>query len=495
MSKITTQLVYGKVPPYDLDMEKNILGSLMMHKDAYDMVVEVLNKDCFYTDGHQHIFEAIQTLQKNNSPVDILTVCDELRKTEKLDLVGGSYYITTLTNSFIGLHSIPKYCHLVYEKYLTREIIRIGGEMVSNGYEDTIDAFDLLDKLEKSVQELSLKRQASSVQPIDTVLVERLKRIHELQKQDSNITGIPSGYNMLDRITHGWQPTDLIILAARPSVGKTAFALNLARNATKTVSHHGKKRKVLIFSLEMSTGQLVDRILAAESEIPLDSIMTGKMPEMSLSVLYKKGAQPLSSSGIFIDDSPALNVYELRSKARYTIKKYGGFDTEWLIIIDYLQLMSGVEERKINNREQEISNISRNLKKLAKDLELPIIALSQLSRNVEQRRGEKQVPVLSDLRDSGAIEQDADTVMFLYRPEYYDITATEQGESTHGLTEISIAKHRHGSLAKGSDAIQLRALLHIQKFIPWEGNINTPVENNQNWRPVTSSDNKDLTFD
>lgn len=492
-------IVYGKVPPQSVEVEKAILGALMLVSSAYDQVTELIREECFYSNQHQLIFRAIAELNRQNSAIDMMTVIEQVTKNGDIDKVGGSFYISQLTNNVVSDAHIEHHCRIVYQKFLLRELIRFGGEMVHDSYDEAADPFDLMDQFEKDYQQLAMQRTANNISRIDTLLVERMKRVAELGSHDSHLTGIPSGFHHLDRVTHGWQPTDLIILAARPSVGKTALALNLARNAANLGMLNGRKVNALIFSLEMSAGQLVDRLMSSESEVWLDNIMTGQgMDSARLKHLYQKGVQPLASTGLFIDDSAALNVFELRSKARYTIRKYGSPNTDWIIFIDYLQLMSGMQDRKTGNREQEISTISRNLKMLAKELKVPVIALSQLSRAVESRKGEKQVPKLSDLRESGAIEQDADTVMFLYRPEYYDITQNELGESTQGLTEISIAKHRHGSLATGNDAIKLKALLHIQKFVEWDGA--PPAESNQftlpggNWRPVNENKGDPLPF-
>ena len=300
-----------------------------------------------------------------------------------------------------------------------------------------------------------------------------IQRIEDLRHKNDDISGVPSGFSSLDRITYGWQPTDLIILAARPSVGKTAFALNLARNAAL---HPTKSTPIAFFSLEMSASQLVQRILSAESEIWLEKISRGKLEEHEMKQLYAKGIQRLAQAPIFIDDSAALNIFELRAKCRRLKNKHN----VGLIIIDYLQLMSGTGDNRNGNREQEISKISRDLKGLAKELQVPIIALSQLSREVEKRKEGNKMPQLSDLRESGAIEQDADMVMFLYRPEYYDITANEFGESNKGETHVRIAKHRNGSL----ETIKLRALLHIQKFIDDEGSDFNGLPPGGNWKPV-----------
>jgi replicative DNA helicase len=298
-----------------------------------------------------------------------------------------------------------------------------------------------------------------------------------MRNRDEDITGVTSGFPSLDKVTYGWQPTDLIILAARPAVGKTAFALNLARSAAMNPV---KPTAVAFFSLEMSSSQLVQRILSAESEIWLEKISRGKLEEHEMKQLYKKGIEKLSNAPIFIDDTAALNIFELRAKCRRLKNKHN----VGLIIIDYLQLMSGSSDRQ-SNREQEISKISRDLKGMAKELQVPIIALSQLSREVEKRKDGNKMPQLSDLRESGAIEQDADMVMFLYRPEYYDITANEFGDSNKGETHVRIAKHRNGSL----ETIKLKALLHIQKFVEeeGEGGFGMP-DGGGNWKPFKDND-------
>jgi replicative DNA helicase len=342
--------------------------------------------------------------------------------------------------------------------------------------------FDLLDEAESKLFEITNNHLRKNFDSIDQVLVKTIQRIEDMRNRQEDVTGVPSGFTMLDRITYGWQKSDLIILAARPSVGKTAFALNLARNAAL---HPTKPTACAVFSLEMSAGQLVQRILSAESEIWLEKIARGKMEDHEMQQLYKKGIQRLSTAPIFIDDSAALNIFELRAKCRRLVQKHG----VGLIIIDYLQLMSGTSENRNTNREQEISTISRNLKGLAKELDIPIIALSQLSREVEKRKEGNKMPQLSDLRESGAIEQDADMVMFLYRPEYYEMMSNEMGESTKGETHVRIAKHRNGSL----ETIKLRALLHIQKFMDDEGDLGMPAAlSGGNWKPVSDAEGPKL---
>lgn len=469
-------MVYGKVPPQAKDLEEAVLGAIMLEKSAFDTVAEILKPECFYVEAHQRIFSAMQSLANKSQPIDILTVAEELRTKEELEMVGGAYYVTRLTNTVVSSANIDAHARIVLQKFIQRELIRISGEIIGDAYEDSTDVFDLLDDAESKLFEITNNHLRKNFDTIDSVLVKTIQRIEDLRHKNEDVTGVPSGFTALDRVTYGWQNTDLIILAARPAVGKTAFALNLARNA---VMHATKQTPVALFSLEMSAGQLVQRILAAESEIWLEKIARGKLEEHEMKQLYARGIQRLAQAPLFIDDTPALNIFELRAKCRRLKNKHN----IGLIIIDYLQLMSGTGENRNSNREQEISNISRNLKALAKELSVPIIALSQLSRAVEQRGAKEgsRIPQLSDLRESGAIEQDADMVMFLYRPEYYDINTNAEGESIKGLTEVKIAKHRNGSL----ETIKLKALLHIQKFTNWDedpySGLGLPAGG---WRPV-----------
>lgn len=452
-------MVYGKVPPQAKDLEEAVLGAIMLEKSAFDTVIEILKPECFYVEAHQRIFAAMQSLSNKSQPIDILTVAEELRFREELDMIGGAYYVTKLTNSVVSAANIEAHARIILQKFIQRELIRISGEIISDAFEDSADVFDLLDDAESKLYQITSNHLKKDFDSIDSVLVKTIQRIEDLRHKNEDVTGVPSGFAHLDRVTYGWQNTDLIILAARPAVGKTAFALNLARNAAM---HPTKPTPVAVFSLEMSAGQLVQRILAAESEIWLEKIARGKLEEHEMKQLYARGIQRLAQAPLFIDDSAALNIFELRAKCRRLKNKHN----IGMIIIDYLQLMSGGGENRNSNREQEISNISRNLKGLAKELNVPIIALSQLSRAVEQRGAKEgsRVPQLSDLRESGAIEQDADMVMFLYRPDYYEMTQNAEGENVKGLTEVKIAKHRNGSL----ETIKLKALLHIQKFTGWD---------------------------
>ncbi|HZF63441.1 MAG TPA: replicative DNA helicase [Chitinophagaceae bacterium] len=470
-------MVYGKVPPQAKDLEEAVLGAIMLEKGAFDNVIEILKPECFYVDAHQRIFRAMQSLANKSQPIDILTVVEELRFKEELDVVGGPYFVTKLTNSVVSSANVEAHSRIILQKFIQRELIRISGEIITDAYEDSTDVFDLLDQAESKMYEVTSKHLKNTYDSIDSVLVKTIQRIEDLRHRNEDITGVPSGFASLDRITYGWQNTDLIILAARPSVGKTAFALNLARNAAL---HPTKPTPVAVFSLEMSAGQLVQRILAAESEIWLEKIARGKMEEHEMKQLYAKGIQRLAQAPIFIDDTAALNIFELRAKCR----RLKNINNVGLIIIDYLQLMSGTGDRN-SNREQEISTISRSLKGLAKELQVPIVALSQLSREVEKRKEGNKMPQLSDLRESGAIEQDADMVMFLYRPEYYDVTTNEMGESNKGETHVRIAKHRNGSL----ETIKLKALLHIQKFVDSDGNDELGGSKLPgSWKPVSDPD-------
>lgn len=468
-------MVYGKVPPQAKDLEEAVLGAIMLEKSAFDTVIEILKPECFYVDAHQRIFRSFQNLAQKSLPIDILTVVEELKSSEELDTVGGPYYVTKLTNAVVSTANIEAHSRIILQKFVQRELIRISGEIIGEAYEESTDVFDLMDDAEDKIFQITNNFLKTDYKEMSSALAQAINRIDELRTKKDEISGVPSGFNSLDRITYGWQQTDLIILAARPSVGKTAFALNLARNAAL---HPTKPTAVGFFSLEMSAAQLVQRILSAESEIMMEKIARGKLEEHEYQQLHKRGITRLEKAPIYIDDTAALNIFEFRAKARRLVNKHH----VGIIIIDYLQLMSGSGDRN-GNREQEISTISRNLKALAKELNIPIIALSQLSRAVETRK-ESKMPQLSDLRESGAIEQDADMVMFIYRPEYYENFTNEMGESTRGETHIKIAKHRNGAL----DVVKLRALLHIQKFEEWDSDegFKGPTGGG-NWKPLGPS--------
>lgn len=456
----------GKVQPQAIELEQAVLGAIMLEKNALAEAAEIISEDSFYLDAHKAIWRAIRRLDLKNDAIDLLTVTQELRSSNELEVLGGPFEVVKLTNSVTSSANIEAHCRIVQQMYMLREQAAAGSEMARDAYEPGADPFELLDKAEARLSAISNRNQRSKIVGIDSAVVKVLGRVETLRGNNSHLTGITSGYASMDKITHGWQSSDLIILAARPAVGKTALALNLVKNAASSGV------PTAFFSLEMSTEQLTERMLSEHSGVWLEKIKTGQLEPHESQLLYQKGSE-LAELAIFIDDTPALNIFELRSKLRRLKNRHDiGF-----AIIDYLQLMSGINQRG-QNREQEISTISRNLKAVAKELKIPIIALSQLSRAVENRAGDK-MPQLSDLRESGAIEQDADMVMFIYRPEYYDITSDEMGETNKGETHIKIAKNRHGSL----ETIKLRAQLYIQKFVEMEGD-DFQKPTGRQWRPL-----------
>lgn len=481
-------MVYGKVPPQAKDLEEAVLGAIMLEKGAIDLVAEFLKPETFYVEAHKLIFSAMVGLHTKGLPIDCMTVVEHLRESEQLEICGGPYYVTKLTNHVVSSANIVFHSRIILDRFQKRELIRIGGELIQGGYEDSADVKMLLDEHDRSITKL-IGSSGDNAVMLDKAMVQSVIQIEELRNKKQDITGVPSGFHDVDKVTHGWQNTDLIILAARPAVGKTAFALNLARNAAM---NNIKPVPVAFFSLEMSSPQLVKRIMSSESEIWLDKITNGRMEEDQMKQLYTRAVQPLAKAKIILDDSAALTIFELRAKARRYKKKYD----VGLIIVDYLQLMSG-DTNDSRNREREISQISRGLKQLAKELNVPLIALSQLSRELEKRKGDNKIPQLSDLRESGAIEQDADMVIFLNRPEYYDVSQNEMGESIQGLTMVDIAKHRNGTLAHGKDAIQLRANLAIQKFFDVEKDFAAGIKElgAGAWRPVQTIEKDELLFE
>src|SRR6476660_6885450 len=335
-------MIYGKVPPQAKDLEEAVLGAIMLEKGAFDAVIEILKPECFYVDAHQRIYKAMQSLANKSQPIDILTVVEELKFREELDVVGGPYYVSKLTNAVVSSANIEAHSRIILQKFIQRELIRISGEIISDAYEDSTDVFELLDESESKLFEITNNHLRKDYASIDTVLVKTIQRIEDLRMRQDEISGVPTGFPLMDKLTYGWQPTDLIILAARPSVGKTAFALNLARNAAL---HPTKPTAVGFFSLEMSAGQLVQRILSAESEIWLEKIARGKLEEHEYQQLHKRGITRLEKAPIFIDDTAALNIFEFRAKARRLVNKHH----VGIIIIEYLQLMSGTGDRKGNH--------------------------------------------------------------------------------------------------------------------------------------------------
>lgn len=440
----------GKLPPQALDLEEAVLGALMIEKDALSAVVDILKPESFYKDAHQKIYNAILTLFANSEPIDMLTVTQQLRKTGEIELIGGGGYISELTVRVNSAANIEYHARIITEHSLKRGVISLASEALRMAFEDTTDVFGLLDQTEQALFSLTESNIRKNYADMGTIVRQALNEM-ETKKNQEGLTGIPSGFTNLDRLTSGWQPTELIILAARPAMGKTAFVVSALRNAAVD---HGKP--VAIFSLEMSSVQLVNRLISAEAEIDSEKIRKGTLAPHEWQQLHHK-IQRLTEAPIFIDDTPALSILELRAKCRRLKAQH---DIQ-MVVIDYLQLMSGDTSGRGGggNREQEIASISRALKNLAKELNVPVIALSQLSRAVETRGGDKK-PQLSDLRESGSIEQDADMVCFLYRPEYYNITQDEAGNSTQGIGEVIVAKNRSGSL----DTIQLRFIAKYTKF-------------------------------
>jgi replicative DNA helicase len=440
----------GKLPPQAPDLEEAVLGALMLEKGALNAVIEFLKPEHFYVEAHQHIYSAIVTLFKGSEPVDMRTVVNQLRKEGKLELVGGAFYIAELTAKVSSAANIEYHARVIIEMAIKRSLIQIASQIHHDAYEDTTDVFELLDRTEQAIFEISDSNLRKNYDTMKNLMYRAVQELQKLKEHKDGLTGVPSGFTDLDRLTSGWQNSDLIIVAARPGMGKTAFVVSALRNAAVDF-----KRPVAIFSLEMSSVQLVNRMISAEAELEGEKIRKGQLADFEWQQLVHKTAQ-LAQAPIFIDDTPALTILELRAKCRRLKAEH---DVQ-LIIVDYLQLMRGDTG---GNREQEIASISRALKGIAKELSVPVIALSQLSRGVETRGGDKR-PQLSDLRESGSIEQDADLVIFLYRPEYYGITQDENQNPTTNLAEVIVAKHRNGSTGK----VNLKFIGKYTKFTDWE---------------------------
>ena len=416
----------GRVPPHSAEAEKSVLGAAMLSKDALFDVMEVVKPADFYDENHKEISQAMIDLNRKNAPVDALTVAEELKKRNSLEMVGGRAYIASLSSMTPTTSNAMEYGRIVAEKASVRRLIETADDIVTKGYDGTMDANQMLDYAESGIFEISQARQKGQYSHIRDVLVENLAIIDRAEQMDGGLTGITTGFSKLDEMTSGMQKSDLIILAARPAMGKTAFALSLARNAAVK-----GKASVMIFSLEMAKEQLTQRLLSMESKVDLQTLKTGRLERRDWDDL-NVALDILSNSNIHIDDTAGISIMEMKSKCR-RLKAEAGLD---LVIIDYLQLMN--PEGKADSRTQEISVISRNLKLLARELDCPVLVLSQLSRAPEQRTDHR--PMLSDLRESGSIEQDADIVIFLYRDEYYNKEDTEKP----GECEVIVAKHRSG---------------------------------------------------
>jgi replicative DNA helicase len=442
----------GKLPPQVLDLEEAVLGAMMIDKKGVDDVIDILQPDAFYKDGHRHIFEAIVQLFTDTQPIDLLTVSAQLRKNGTLDLAGGDYYLIQLTQKISSSAHIEFHSRIILQKYIQRSLIKISSELIEESYDETTDVFDLLDRAESRLYEVTQGNIKRSSETAQSLVLQAKKRIEEIASKEG-LSGIATGFDKLDKITSGWQPSDLIIIAARPGMGKTAFVLSMARNIAIDFGH-----PVALFSLEMSSVQLITRLISSETGLSSEKLRTGKLEKHEWEQLSIK-VKNLEKAPLFIDDTPSLSIFDLRAKSRRLASQHG----IKLIVVDYLQLMTagGSNGKGGGNREQEISTISRNLKALAKELSVPVIALSQLSRAVETR-GTSKRPLLSDLRESGAIEQDADIVSFIYRPEYYKIDEwdDEGATPTAGQAEFIIAKHRNGSL----ENIRLKFVGNLGKF-------------------------------
>ncbi len=459
-------LDHGRVPPQAIDLEEVVLGSMLLERDALTEVIDIIKPEIFYKEAHQKICDAIHRLFRNSEPVDILTVTQELKKTNDLEEIGGSYYIARLTNRVASAANIEYHARILVQKYIERELINSSSEIIKMAYDESIDVFDLLDKAQGNLFELSENNFRRSYVSMDTVIIETIKEIEKTKNHQDELRGVPTGFTELDALTGGFQRSDLLILAARPGMGKTALALTIARNMAVDYN-----RPVAIFSLEMSAVQLTTRLISGEAKITSDKLRKGELSDREWQQLTAM-VDPLANAPIFIDDTPALSIFELRAKCRRLKEQY---DIQF-VVIDYLQLMTAGKEK--GNREQEISTISRSLKALAKELNIPVMALSQLSRDVEKRGGSKK-PILSDLRESGAIEQDADLVLFIYRSEYYNIDQDEEGD-TSDKAELRVAKHRNGAI-KDIPLKFIKEYAHFTDPDPEFGFSNEPIAPNMNF--------------
>lgn len=441
----------GKLPPQAIELEDSVLGALMIEKDAYASVADLLRPESFYKDQNRMVYEAIRALAAKDQPIDMLSVAEKLKSLGNLDQAGGPVYLSELTRKVASTAHLFYHAQVVAQKATARELIQMAAQVEEAAYDETQDVEELMQTAESNIFEISQRAQKRDVTQIDPVIAEAFERMKKASKNEGNISGIPSGFKDLDKITSGWQKSDLVIIAARPAMGKTAFVLSMAKNIA--VNYH---KPVAMFSLEMSNVQLVNRLIMNVCEIEGDKIKNGRLTKQEWSQLEHK-INELLGAPIYVDDTPSLSVFELRSKARKLVKEH---HIE-LIIIDYLQLMNA-SGMNFGSREQEVSIISRNLKALAKELDIPIIALSQLNRGVEARTGvDGKKPQLSDLRESGAIEQDADMVCFIHRPEYYRLYNDEKtGKDLRGLGQIIVAKHRNGA----TDEIWLRFRSKLAKF-------------------------------
>ena len=434
----------GRLQPQARELEEAILGALMLEKDAYSIISEILSPECFYDKTHELIFTAIQNLAIQQKPIDILTVVDQLRKSGTLETIGGASYIAQLSQKVVSSAHIDYHARIVAQKYLARELISFSSDVANKAFDETNDVDDLMQEAEGKLFEISQRNVKKDVVHINPIINEAFNLMREAAKRTDGLSGLPSGFKDLDKITSGWQNSDLIIIAARPGMGKTAFVLSMAKNMAVNFNI-----PIAVFSLEMSNVQLVNRLIVNVAELSGEKIKTGQLAEYEWHQLDSKVSK-LYDAPIYVDDTPSLSVFELRTKARRLVKEHN----VKCIVVDYLQLMNA-SGMSFGSREQEVSIISRSMKGLAKELCIPVIALSQLNRSLESRTSSQlrtnregsdaKRPQLSDLRESGAIEQDADIVCFIHRPEYYKMLQDDHGNDLTGKAEIIIAKHRNGS--------------------------------------------------
>ncbi len=454
----------GKLPPQALDLEEAVLGAMMTDKKGIDEVIDILHPDAFYDRRHQEIYAAVYALFQNSEPIDLLTVSNQLRKDGKLEIAGGDFYIIGLTQKVASSAHIEFHSRIILEKFIQRKLISISSEIIESAYDETTDVFDLLDDAEGKLFEVTQGNLKKGAENAQSLVQQAINKIQEISNKEG-MSGLATGFTKLDALTSGWQPTDLIIIAARPGMGKTAFVISMAKNMAIDFNH-----AVALFSLEMSSVQLITRMISSETGLTSEKLRKGNLEPHEWEQLNVK-VKKLSDAPIFIDDTPALSIFDLRAKARRLVSQHG----VKILIIDYLQLMTAGGAG--GNREQEISMISRNLKALAKELDVPVIALSQLSRSVETRGGSKR-PLLSDLRESGAIEQDADIVSFIFRPEYYGMTEWDDDDHSpcEGQGEFIVAKHRNGGL----DNIRLKFTGHLAKFSDLEEGFSSEFQSSMN---------------
>ncbi len=434
-NKIQIDPNYAHLQPQAVEVEQAVLGSLMIDSDAFSMVSEVLKPDTFYDPRHKKIYQAIQTMNMEERPVDIITLSDELSKMGELDKIGGAQYLVDISAGVASAAHVESHARILAQKYMQRQLIHYAGDIETLAFDEGVDVDELMQKAEGELFQLSQNNMKQDYTQIDPVVKDAVEILQRAAQNKGGLTGIPTGYRGMDDMTSGWQPSDLVIIAGRPAMGKTSFALSIAKNVA--VDYH---IPIGFFSLEMNNVQLVNRLISNVCEISGKKILNGQLDQSEWERLDKK-LRNLTGAPIYVDDTPGLSVFELRTKARRLVREKG----VRLLMIDYLQLMNA-NGMKFGSRQEEVSTISRSLKGLAKELNIPVLALSQLSRNVENREGlEGKRPQLSDLRESGAIEQDADMVLFVHRPEYYHIYQDEKGNDLHGMAQIIIAKHRKGA--------------------------------------------------